>query len=57
VLYSRAIAPFWDVQIGWRGDLLPKPEHNWLGLDIKGLHHVFLILMMLFLLVKVVRHH
>jgi copper resistance protein B len=36
-LYSRAIAPFWDVQIGWRGDLRPKPERNWLALGIKGL--------------------
>ncbi len=36
-LYSRAIAPFWDLQIGWRGDIRPQPRRNWLALGIKGL--------------------
>ncbi|RUM33077.1 MAG: copper resistance protein B [Desulfobulbus sp.] len=40
-LYSRAIAPFWDVQIGWRGDLRPQPERNWLALGVKGLAPYF----------------
>jgi copper resistance protein B len=40
-LYSRAIAPFWDLQIGWRGDLRPTPERNWLTLGVKGLAPYF----------------
>ena len=40
-LYSRAIAPFWDLQIGWRGDLRPTPERNWLALGVKGLAPYF----------------
>ncbi|GAB4336757.1 MAG: hypothetical protein Kow0089_07400 [Desulfobulbaceae bacterium] len=41
VLYSRAIAPFWDAQIGWRRDLRPKPERDWLALGVKGLAPYF----------------
>ncbi len=40
-LYSRAIAPFWDLQIGWRGDLEPSPNRNWLTLGAKGLAPYF----------------
>ena len=40
-LYSRAIAPFWDLQIGWRGDIRPQPTRNWLALGIKGLAPYF----------------
>ncbi len=40
-LYSRAIAPFWDLQIGWRGDIRPHPSRNWLALGIKGLAPYF----------------
>jgi len=36
-LYSRAIAPFWDLQAGWRRDLRPSPDRDWLALGIKGL--------------------
>ena len=36
-LYSRAVAPFWDLQVGWRGDLEPGPARNWLTLGFKGL--------------------
>ncbi len=36
-LYSRAIAPFWDVQAGWRRDIRPEPNRDWLALGIKGL--------------------
>src|SRR5690606_6317221 len=28
-LYSRAITPFWDLQIGWRRDIKPTPTHDW----------------------------
>lgn len=27
-LYSRAIAPFWDFQAGWRRDSKPKPTRE-----------------------------
>jgi copper resistance protein B len=36
-LYSRAIAPFWDAQLGWRRDIRPSPDRDWLALGIKGL--------------------
>ncbi|HFQ90144.1 MAG TPA: copper resistance protein B [Desulfobulbus sp.] len=41
VLYSRAVAPFWDLQAGWRGDLRPRPDRNWLALGVKGLAPYF----------------
>ena len=37
LLYSRAIAPFWDFQAGWRQDIKPKPNRDYLALAIKGL--------------------
>lgn len=36
-LYSRAIAPFWDLQLGLRQDLKPSPQQTWGVLGIKGL--------------------
>jgi len=36
LLYSRAIAPYWDLQVGWRGDLRPNPKRHWLALGIHG---------------------
>ena len=36
-LYSRAIAPCWDFQAGWRRDIRPKPERDFLALGFKGL--------------------
>ena len=36
-LYSRAIAPFWDFQVGWRHDIKPKPTRDYLALGFKGL--------------------
>jgi copper resistance protein B len=40
-LYSRAITTYWDLQVGWRGDLEPIPQRNWLALGIKGLAPYF----------------
>lgn len=40
-LYSRAIAPFWDAQIGWRRDFRPKPEQDWLTIGLQGLAPYF----------------
>ena len=36
-LYSRAIDPYWDFQIGWRHNNKPKPSRDWLALGFKGL--------------------
>ena len=41
LLYSRAIAPFWDLQVGWRGDLRPTPNRNWLAFGLRGLAPYF----------------
>ncbi len=40
-LYSRAFSTYWDVQVGWRGDLEPTPVRNWLTLGVKGLAPYF----------------
>lgn len=37
VLYSRAIAPFWDLQAGWRHDFRPTPSRDWAAFGVKGL--------------------
>jgi copper resistance protein B len=37
LLYSRAVAAFWDFQVGWRHDFRPKPERDFLVLGIAGL--------------------
>jgi copper resistance protein B len=41
LLYSKAIAPFWDLQIGARHDFLPKPDRDWATLSILGLAPYF----------------
>lgn len=35
-LYSRAIDPYWDFQIGIRQDQKPMPTKNWLALGFEG---------------------
>ena len=40
-LYSRAIAPYWDLQIGVRSDLKPEPTTNWGVLGVQGLAPYF----------------
>ena len=37
LLYSRAVAAFWDLQIGARYDLRPDPETGYLAFGIQGL--------------------
>jgi len=37
LLYSRAIAPFWDFQVGLRRDFKPKPTRDWFAIGFKGL--------------------
>jgi copper resistance protein B len=36
-LYSRAFAPYWDLQAGWRHDFEPQPERDWFAFALKGL--------------------
>jgi len=40
-LYSRAIAPYWDLQIGIRHDIQPTPTQTWGVLGIQGLAPYF----------------
>lgn len=35
-LYSRAVDPYWDFQIGIRQDQKPIPERNWLAIGFAG---------------------
>ena len=35
-LYSRAIDPYWDFQVGLRQDQKPTPVRNWLALGFAG---------------------
>jgi copper resistance protein B len=41
LLYSRAIAPFWDLQLGWRRDIRPDPDRDWAAFGVKGLAPYF----------------
>jgi copper resistance protein B len=36
LLYSKAILPFWDLQIGLRHNAEPKPERNWAVIGFQG---------------------
>lgn len=40
-LYSRAIAPYWDLQAGVRKDFKPKPTREWAVIGINGLAPYF----------------
>ena len=40
-LFSHAIAPFWDVQIGWRTDIEPDSGRDWAVIGIQGLAPYF----------------
>ena len=36
LLYSKAIAPFWDLQMGLRHEFKPQPTDDWLGIGVMG---------------------
>ncbi len=36
-LYSTAIDPFWDLQLGWRHDSQPGPVQDWAVIGVQGL--------------------
>jgi copper resistance protein B len=40
-LYSQAIAPFWDVQVGVRQDFQPTPNRTWAVIGFQGLAPYF----------------
>ncbi|WP_223669170.1 copper resistance protein B [Kangiella shandongensis] len=40
-LYSKAVAPYWDFQMGVRKDLLPNPDQHWAVIGFKGLAPYF----------------
>lgn len=40
-LYSRAISPFWDVQVGLRQDVKPEPSRTWGVIGVQGLAPYF----------------
>ncbi|MDI3323777.1 copper resistance protein B [Pontibacterium granulatum] len=42
LLYSRAVDPYWDFQIGVRHDFRPDPSQNWAVLGFQGLTPYFL---------------
>lgn len=37
LVYSRAISAFWDIQAGYRRDIYPKPENDFLAFGFIGL--------------------
>lgn len=37
LLYSKAISPFWNLQVGARRDFKPEPERNWGVIGFQGL--------------------
>jgi len=36
LFYSRTIRPYIDVQLGWKRDLKPEPQRDWLGFGLLG---------------------
>lgn len=40
-LYSKAIAPYWDFQVGWRHDSRPTPTRDWLAIGFQGVAPYF----------------
>ena len=41
LLYGRAVAPYWDLQVGWKRDLQPRPMRDWLAVGLQGLAPYF----------------
>jgi len=37
LLYSRAVAPYWDLRAGWRRQTAPGASRDWLALSFEGL--------------------
>ncbi|MBL4865613.1 MAG: copper resistance protein B, partial [Pseudomonadales bacterium] len=41
VLYSQAVAPYWDFQLGLRKDFKPTPDRSWAVIGFQGLAPYF----------------
>jgi copper resistance protein B len=41
LVYSRAIARYWDFQAGWRRNMAPGPDRDWGSIGLKGLAPYF----------------
>ncbi|WP_269618232.1 copper resistance protein B [Zhongshania sp. BJYM1] len=41
VLYSRAVATYWDIQTGWRGDFNDTENRQWFAFGLQGLTPYF----------------
>lgn len=41
ILYGRAVAPYWDLQLGWKRDLQPRPMRDWFAVGFHGLAPYF----------------
>lgn len=35
--WSRAVSPYWNVNLGWRGDWQPEQRRNWAAIELEGL--------------------
>jgi len=42
LLYSRAIDPNWDLQLGWRHDAEPSPQRDWFAIGFYGVAPYFI---------------
>lgn len=40
-LYSRAISPYWNLQLGARRDIKPQPQRDWAVFGVQGLAPYF----------------
>ena len=40
-LYSKAVARYWDIQVGMRHDFEPSPSRSWAAIGFKGLAPYF----------------
>ena len=40
-LFSQAVAPFWDLQMGFRQDFKPTPNRSWAVIGLQGLAPYF----------------
>lgn len=43
LLYSRAIDRYWNLEVGWRGDLQPVEQRDWLAFGVQGLAPLFIM--------------
>ena len=41
LLYSKAIAPYWDLQLGVQRDFYPRPGENWAVIGLQGIAPYF----------------